>query len=94
MTDIKEKTFIENILRRATLIIESQNDLTSAIDIFIDRGYSASLSEDDFLIYGITKAQFVNIADFVNNFNKFLDNDPTLIMADYRKILNILRTDK
>lgn len=91
--DIKEKAFIEDVLRKSTQIITNQEDLTSAVDIYTDRGYSSSMEDDDFTAYGIIKSQFTNIATFTEAFNLFLDGS-SHTAADYRKTLNILRTDK
>ena len=91
--DIKETKFIEDVLRKSTQIITGQEELHAAVDIFGDRSYSADLDEDDFTEYGLTKAQFTDIADFETAFNLFLDGQAHAV-KDYRKILNILRTDK
>ena len=91
--DIKEKKFIEDVLRFATLLISAQESLTIGVDVYVDRSYGASMEEEDFAEYGLTKAQFIDIATFVSNFNNMLDNQAPTV-ADYRKILNILRTDK
>lgn len=91
--DIKEKKFIETVLNRATQIIANQEDLTNAVDIYSDRSYAANLEEDDLTAYGLTKEQFIAIASFTAAFDLFLDGAGHDV-ADYRKVLNILRTDK
>jgi len=91
--DVKEQKFIEEILRKATLLITAQEELHSAVDIFDDRGYSSSLEEEDCATYGITKTQLTSIANFVENFDLFLDGE-SVMAKDQRKVLNILRIDK
>lgn len=91
--DVKEKKFIEQVLKTVTQIISNQEELTNAVDIFSDREYASNLTEDDFTAYGITKAQFTDISNFVSNFNLFLDGE-NVVNKDQRKVLNILRTDK
>jgi len=91
--NIKEKKFIEQVLKTVTQIISNQEELTSSVDIFIDREYADNLTEDDFLSYGLQKNQFTEISNFVLNFNLFLDGI-NVVNKDQRKVLNILRTDK
>lgn len=91
--DPKERKFIDDVLNKATAIISNQEDLSSAVDIFGDRGYASGLEDSDFESYGITKAQFTAVADFVENFNLFLDGED-VVNKDQRKVLNILRIDR
>ena len=93
MADVKQTKFIEDTLRHATLIVTSQEELHSAVDIYTDRGYAAALTDEDLSEYGLTKAQFIDVAEFVTNFDKMLDSQQVTV-KDYRKILNTLRTDK
>lgn len=92
--DVKETKFIEQVLKTVTQIVSNQEELTSAVDIFNDRSYASGLEDSDFTEYGITKSQFIDVANFVESFNKFLDNDNSLVFKDQRKVLNILRVDK
>jgi hypothetical protein len=89
----KKTDLIDNVLRQVTLIVQAEDSLVDSIDVFGDRDYSTGLTDADCAAYGFTKEQFTDVASFVNNFVKFLDGD-TVAEADYRKILNVLRTDK
>lgn len=93
MAHIRERNFINDVLRKDTLIIESQERLENDIKIFTDREYAEKLAEEDFSEFGITKAEFLDIKKFVDNFKLFLSGAAHEV-TDYRAILNKARIIK
>ena len=94
----KKKTdLIKSALRQITLQAQSGDSIDDSIEVFLDRGYNAGgsnpITDEDLVDFGITLAEFVEIKTFIDNYNLFLDNGSPA-QADYRKTLNVLRTDK
>lgn len=87
--------FIETIIQNAGMFLTCKNTLADCIEIYLDRSYSTSITEEDIAPYEMTKAEFTAIKTFIDNFDLFLAGDiSSIAVNNYGAILNKIRGDK
>ena len=87
----RKQNFIDNVIRKITLMADSIDDLTKYIDIFLKREYNSGgadpITDDDCAFKDITAAELAQSKNLVDGINAKLDENSEAL----RKIMENLR---
>lgn len=88
----KKKSFILGVLGINTDLCRMDENVSRAVEVYEDRNYGATLTNEDLAEHEMTKAEFMTIAGMLINFTKFLNNGEPA-KNDYKAIANNFRND-
>jgi hypothetical protein len=90
-------TFVNTLKGLVTDLAKVSDTIPDMVQVYFDRGYNAAgddpIVDADLEAIGLTAADVASIATLMQNYEKFVEGDDTLVDTVYRVTMNKFRTD-